>query len=102
MLLKWLRVINYLIQSHLVCQLLSNLCFLMYGVLPKNLLVVLNTMSFIDNYNEFTWIYLLKKKSDVFQKFCDFCIMLSDSLIRKSLLCKPIGEENIKKLNSFF
>jgi histone deacetylase 1/2 len=29
-------------------------------------------VSFIDDYSKFTWIYLLKKKSDVFQKFCDF------------------------------
>jgi histone deacetylase 1/2 len=27
---------------------------------------------FIDDYNKFTWIYLLKKKSDVFHKFHDF------------------------------
>jgi histone deacetylase 1/2 len=29
-------------------------------------------VSFIDDYSKFTWIYLLKKKSDVFQKFHDF------------------------------
>jgi hypothetical protein len=29
-------------------------------------------VSFIDDYNKFTWIYLLKMKYDVFQKFCNF------------------------------
>jgi histone deacetylase 1/2 len=29
-------------------------------------------VSFIDDYSKFTWIYLLKNKSDVFQKFRDF------------------------------
>jgi hypothetical protein len=29
-------------------------------------------VSFIDDYSKFTWIYLLKKKSDAFQKFHDF------------------------------
>ena len=29
-------------------------------------------VSFIDDYSKFTWIYLLKNKSDVFQKFHDF------------------------------
>jgi hypothetical protein len=29
-------------------------------------------VSFIDNYSKFTWIYLLKHKSEVFQKFQDF------------------------------
>jgi histone deacetylase 1/2 len=29
-------------------------------------------VSFIDDYSKFTWIYLLKNKSEVFQKFHDF------------------------------
>jgi hypothetical protein len=29
-------------------------------------------VSFIDDYSKFTWIYLLEKKSDVFQKNYDF------------------------------
>jgi hypothetical protein len=29
-------------------------------------------VSFINDYSKFTWIYLLKKKSDLFQKFRDF------------------------------
>jgi histone deacetylase 1/2 len=39
-------------------------------------------VSFIDDYSKFTWIYLLKKKFDVFKNFTTFSIMLSDSLIR--------------------
>jgi len=29
-------------------------------------------VSFIDDHSKYTWIYLLKKKSDVFQVFHDF------------------------------
>jgi hypothetical protein len=29
-------------------------------------------VSYIDDYNKFTWIYLLKLKSEVFQKFHEF------------------------------
>jgi histone deacetylase 1/2 len=29
-------------------------------------------VSFIDDYSKFTWIYLIRKKSDVFQVFHDF------------------------------
>jgi histone deacetylase 1/2 len=29
-------------------------------------------VSFIDDYSKFTWVYLLKRKSEVFQKFRDF------------------------------
>ena len=29
-------------------------------------------VSFIDNYNKYSWIYLLKKRSDVFQVFQNF------------------------------
>jgi hypothetical protein len=30
------------------------------------------SVSFIDDFSKFTWIYLLKHKSDVFQRFQDF------------------------------
>jgi hypothetical protein len=29
-------------------------------------------VSFIDDFSKFTWIYLLKKRSEVFQVFLDF------------------------------
>jgi hypothetical protein len=29
-------------------------------------------VSFIDDYNNFTWIYLLKQKSDVYDAFLNF------------------------------
>jgi hypothetical protein len=29
-------------------------------------------VSFVDDYSKFTWIYLLKNKSDVFARFHDF------------------------------
>jgi histone deacetylase 1/2 len=53
-------------------------------------------VSFIDDYRKFTWIYLLKNKSDVFQKFVIFSSLLKDTLIRKLFLCKLIGVVSIR------
>jgi hypothetical protein len=59
-------------------------------------------VSFIDDYSKFTWIYLLKKKSDVFQNFEIFSNMLSISLIRKFLQCRLIGVVSIKNSTPSF
>jgi histone deacetylase 1/2 len=59
-------------------------------------------VTFIDDYSKFTWIYLLKKKSNVFQKFCDFQNHV-EPLFDKKILAMQIdlGGE-YQKLNSFF
>jgi hypothetical protein len=31
-----------------------------------------NIVTFIDDFNKFTWVYLLKFKTEVFQKFTEF------------------------------
>jgi hypothetical protein len=59
-------------------------------------------VSFIDDFSKFTWIYLLKFKPEVFQKFHEFQTLLRDSLIVKSLLCKQIGEESMKSSTPSF
>jgi hypothetical protein len=33
-------------------------------------------VSFIDDFSQFAWVYMLKHKSDVFQKFTEFQIMV--------------------------
>jgi len=40
-------------------------------------------LSFIDDYSKFTWIYLLKHKSEVFQRFHDF-----QQLVERQFDCK--------------
>jgi histone deacetylase 1/2 len=53
-------------------------------------------VSFVDDFSCFTWIYFLKYKSEVFQKFHEFQKMVERQLIEKFLPCKLIGAENIK------
>jgi hypothetical protein len=59
-------------------------------------------VSFIDDQSKFTWLYLLKNKSDVFQKIHDFQ-QLVEHLFNKKILAIQIdwGGE-YQKLTSFF
>jgi hypothetical protein len=59
-------------------------------------------VSFIDDYSKFTWIYLLKKKSDVFQKFCDFQQHVERLFDKKMLDMQTDWGGEYQKLNSFF
>jgi len=52
-------------------------------------------VSFIDDYSRYTWIYLLKRKSDVFQVFHNFQNLVERKFGRK-ILSKQIGEENMR------
>ena len=53
-------------------------------------------VSFIDDYSKFVWIYLLKKRSDVFKFFRTFKPWLSANFLVKSLQCDLIGEGSMK------
>jgi histone deacetylase 1/2 len=59
-------------------------------------------VSFIDDYSKFTWIYLLKKKFDVFQKFCDFQHHVERLFDKKILAMQIDWGGEYQKLNSFF
>jgi histone deacetylase 1/2 len=59
-------------------------------------------VSFIDDYSKFTWIHLLKKKSDVFQKFCDFQNHVERLFDKKILAMQTDWGGEYQKLNSFF
>jgi histone deacetylase 1/2 len=59
-------------------------------------------VSFIDDYSKFTWIYLLKKKSDVFQKFYDFQHHVERLFDKKILAMQTDWGGEYQKLNSFF
>jgi histone deacetylase 1/2 len=53
-------------------------------------------VSFIDDYSKFTWIYLLKKKSHIFQNLVE---RLFD---KKILAMQTYWGGEYQKLNSFF
>jgi hypothetical protein len=53
-------------------------------------------VSFIDDYSKFNWIYLLRKKSDVFQKFCDFQHHVERLFDKKILAMQTDWEASIK------
>jgi len=59
-------------------------------------------VSFIDDYSKFTWIYLLKYKSEVFQKFHDFQQLVERQFNRKIIAVQTDWGGEYEKLNSFF
>jgi hypothetical protein len=59
-------------------------------------------VSFIDDYSKFTWLYLLKNKFDVFQKFCDFKKFVELLFNKKIVAIQSDGGGEYKKLTSFF
>jgi hypothetical protein len=59
-------------------------------------------VSFIDDYSKYTWIYLIKKKSDVFQVFHDFQSLVERKFNRKIISVQSDWGGEYEKLNSFF
>jgi hypothetical protein len=57
---------------------------------------------FIDDFNKFTWIYLLKFKSEVFQKFHEFPSLVERLFGRKIITMQTDWGGEYEKLNSFF
>jgi histone deacetylase 1/2 len=58
--------------------------------------------SFFDDYSKFTWIYLLKNKSDVFAHFHDFQNYVERLFDRKILALQSNWGGEYHKLNTFF
>jgi hypothetical protein len=56
-----------------------------WGVAPSSVGRFKYYVSFIDDYSKFTWLYLLKNRYDVFQKFDDFQQLL-EQLSNKKIL----------------
>jgi hypothetical protein len=52
-------------------------------------------VSFIDDFSKFTWIYLLKFKSEVFQKFQEF-----QALVEQQFNCKILAVQTDWEVNS--
>jgi hypothetical protein len=59
-------------------------------------------VSFIDNFTKFTWIYLIKFKSEVFQNFHEFQALVERLFNRKIIAMQTDWGGEYKKLNPFF
>jgi len=59
-------------------------------------------VSFIDDFSKFTWIYLLKYKSEVFQKFHEFQSLVERIFNRKIIAMQTDWGGEYQKLHSFF
>ena len=59
-------------------------------------------VSFIDDYSKFTWIYLLKYKSELFSIFQEFQKLVERHFNRKILTVQSDWGGEYEKLNSFF
>ena len=61
-----------------------------------------NYVSFIDGHSKFVWIYLLRHKSEVFQRFRDFQNLVERQFNRKILAIQTDWGGEYQALNSFF
>jgi histone deacetylase 1/2 len=59
-------------------------------------------VSFIDDFSKFTWVYLLKNKSEVFQKFHDFQNLVERLFNKKIIAVQSDWGGEYEKLSSFF
>ena len=59
-------------------------------------------VSFIDDFSKYTWIYLLKKRSDVFQVFQNFQALVERQFDTKILAVQSDWGGEYEKLDSFF
>ena len=104
MLVNVQRVTNSLILGQIVCLMLRwNLFLVMYGVMQEILLEEKKYyVSFIDDFSKFTWIYLLKFKSEVLSIFQEFQKRIERQFDRKILTVQSDWGGEYEKLNSFF
>jgi len=59
-------------------------------------------VSFIDDYSKYTWVYLLKKKSDVFQVFHDFQYLVERKFNRKIISLQTDWGGRVSKTELLF
>jgi histone deacetylase 1/2 len=59
-------------------------------------------VSFIDDFSKFTWIYLIKKKSDVFDVFHNFMNFVERKFSRKIITMQTDWGGEYEKLNALF
>jgi histone deacetylase 1/2 len=76
--------------------------FDVWGPAPVSVNKHLYYVSFIDAYSKFTWIYLLKKRSDVYQVFLSFQQLVERKFNRKIITMQTDWGGEYEKLHSFF
>lgn len=59
-------------------------------------------VSFIDDFSKFTWVYLLKHKSEVFSKFREFQTLVEHSFNTKIKAMQTDWGGEYQRINSFF
>jgi histone deacetylase 1/2 len=59
-------------------------------------------VSFVDAYNRFTWLYLLKRKSDVFHVFIEYQKHVERLLDKKIIHVQSDWGGEYHRLNKFF
>jgi hypothetical protein len=59
-------------------------------------------VSFIDDYNKFIWIYLLRRKSKIFQYFLEFQSLVERMFNHKIIAVQSDGGCEYERLHSFF
>jgi histone deacetylase 1/2 len=59
-------------------------------------------VSFIDDFSKFTWIYLLKKRSDIYQAFLNFQQYVERKFDRKIVTMQTDWASEYEKLHAFF
>jgi len=73
-----------------------------WGPAPKSVSHYQYYVSFIDDFSKFTWIFLLKNRSDVFEVFLNFQKLVERQLNRKIIAMQTDWGGEYQKLNSFF
>jgi histone deacetylase 1/2 len=59
-------------------------------------------VSFIDDFSKYTWIYLIKKKSDVFDVFQSFMNLVERKFNKKTITMQTDWGGEYEKLSPFF
>jgi hypothetical protein len=59
-------------------------------------------VSFIDDFSKYTWIYLIKKKSDVFDVFQSFMNLVEQKFNKKIITMQTDWGGEYEKLSPFF
>jgi histone deacetylase 1/2 len=62
----------------------------------------MHIISFIDDFTKFTWIYLLKKRSDVYQAFLNYQQYVERKFDRKIITMQTDWGGEYEKLNGLF
>jgi hypothetical protein len=89
--------------SHSISSVPLQLVYLdMLGPTPDSVVGKKYYVSFIDDYSKYTWIYLLKFKSEVFQKIHEFQSLVERLFYKKIITMQTDWRGEYDKLNSFF